>query len=342
MLSAARCAGIAGIGEVAGPIGQLLPSVSPGYGFAAIIVAFVGRLHPIGILLASLLMSLLYLGGERAQMTSALPSAITGLFQGMLLFFLLAADVFIHYRAARTLRRAPAPRDSPRRRLMRHDRACSSILATLAAGTPLVFAALGELVTEKSGVLNLGVEGMMLVGAVVGVRGRGGDRQSSWLGVCAGDAGRRGAVAALRACSRSRCMANQVATGLALTIFGVGPVARSSASRMSASVVIDGITPLAIRGLVATSRSSGRCCSATHPLVYAVAGRCSRAVLVPVPHARGPRAARGRRVAAVGARDRLSGDRASATLADAVRRRDGRARRRLPRRSSTRRCGPRA
>ena len=98
LLLGGAAAGIAGMGEVAGPIGQLLPSVSPGYGFAAIIVAFVGRLHPIGILLASLLMSLLYLGGEAAQMGLQLPSAMTGLFQGMLLFFLLGSDVFINYR----------------------------------------------------------------------------------------------------------------------------------------------------------------------------------------------------------------------------------------------------
>jgi simple sugar transport system permease protein len=98
MLLGGACAGLAGVGEVAGPIGQLLPSVSPGYGFAAIIVAFVGRLQPFGILLASLLMSLLYLGGEAAQIGLNLPSAITGLFQGMLLFFLLGSDVFINYR----------------------------------------------------------------------------------------------------------------------------------------------------------------------------------------------------------------------------------------------------
>ena len=106
MLIGGACAGIAGIGEAAGPVGQLLPSISPGYGFAAIIVAFVGRLHPLGILLASLLMSLLYLGGESAQMGLALPSAVTGLFQGTLLFFLLAADVFINYRLR--IARAPA------------------------------------------------------------------------------------------------------------------------------------------------------------------------------------------------------------------------------------------
>jgi general nucleoside transport system permease protein len=98
MLIGGACAGVAGMGEVGGPIGQLLPSVSPGYGFAAIIVAFVGRLHPIGIFFASLLMSLLYLGGEAAQMRMALPSSVTGLFQGMLLFFLLGSDVFINYR----------------------------------------------------------------------------------------------------------------------------------------------------------------------------------------------------------------------------------------------------
>jgi ABC-type uncharacterized transport system permease subunit len=98
MLVGGAAAGIAGLSEVAGPIGQLLPSVSPGYGYAAIIVAFVGRLHPAGIVLASLLMSLLYLGGESAQMELGLPSAITGVFQGVLLFYLLAADLFINFR----------------------------------------------------------------------------------------------------------------------------------------------------------------------------------------------------------------------------------------------------
>ncbi|MCC7328021.1 MAG: ABC transporter permease [Burkholderiales bacterium] len=98
MLAGGACAGLAGVGEVAGPIGQLLPVVSPGYGFAAIIVAFVGRLHPVGIFFASLLMSLLYLGGEAAQMHLALPSSVTGLFQGTLLLFLLATDVFIRFR----------------------------------------------------------------------------------------------------------------------------------------------------------------------------------------------------------------------------------------------------
>ncbi len=109
LLIGGGAAGIAGLGEVAGPIGQLLPSVSPGYGYAAIIVAFVGRLHPVGILMASLLMSLLYLGGESAQMELGLPSAVTGIFQGVLLFYLLAADLFINFRVRRIRLAAPVP-----------------------------------------------------------------------------------------------------------------------------------------------------------------------------------------------------------------------------------------
>jgi ABC-type uncharacterized transport system permease subunit len=109
MLVGGACAGLAGVNEAAGPIGQLLPVMSPGYGFAAIIVAFVGRLHPVGIVFASLLMSLLYLGGESAQIDLGLPSAVTGIFQGTLLFFLLAADVFINFRLKVTRARQPSP-----------------------------------------------------------------------------------------------------------------------------------------------------------------------------------------------------------------------------------------
>ncbi len=101
-------AGLAGMFEVAGPIGQLQPIISPGYGFTAIIVAFLGRLHPLGILCAALLMALSYLGGETVQMELSLPLAVTGVFQGMLLFFLLACDVLIQYRPVFGLKRKAA------------------------------------------------------------------------------------------------------------------------------------------------------------------------------------------------------------------------------------------
>lgn len=98
LLVSGGLAGLAGAIEAMGPIGQLTPSISPGYGFAAIIVAFVGRLHPLGVIFSSFIMALLYIGGELSQSRLGMPSAITGIFQGILLFALLACDVLIHNR----------------------------------------------------------------------------------------------------------------------------------------------------------------------------------------------------------------------------------------------------
>ena len=107
LLAGGGCAGLAGMMEVAGPLGQLTGHISPGYGFAAIIVAFIGRLHPFGIVLGGLLLSLLYMGGESAQIMLRLPAALTRTFQGALLFFLLAADFLIYYRPRRVGRAEP-------------------------------------------------------------------------------------------------------------------------------------------------------------------------------------------------------------------------------------------
>ena len=100
-------AGLAGGLEAAGPLGQLTPHVPAGYGFAAIIVAYVGRLHPVGIIFSAVLMSMFYIGGELAQSRMGLPKSLTGVFQGLLLFTLLACDTLIHYRVR--LKRAPPP-----------------------------------------------------------------------------------------------------------------------------------------------------------------------------------------------------------------------------------------
>ena len=125
------------------------------------------------------------------------------------------------------------------------DHAVQLLLLTLAAGTPLVYAALGELVTEKSGVLNLGVEGMMLVGAVVAFIVAAGTK-SPWLGVGAGMlAG--AALALVFAVVTLSLQANQVASGLALSLFGVGLSAFVGLEYVS--VVIEPIRPLAIPGL---------------------------------------------------------------------------------------------
>src|SRR5580704_4439034 len=91
-------AGLAGIIEVAGPIGHLQPGISPGYGFTAIIVAFLGRLNPVGILIAGLFLALTFIGGEQAQIAMKIPLDVTKVFQGILLFYVLACDSLILYR----------------------------------------------------------------------------------------------------------------------------------------------------------------------------------------------------------------------------------------------------
>ena len=98
LLLSGGMAGLAGGLEVAGPLGQLTPHVPAGYGFAAIIVAFVGRLHPVGIVFSAVLMSMFYIGGELAQSRLGLPKSLTGVFQGLLLFSLLACDTLVAYR----------------------------------------------------------------------------------------------------------------------------------------------------------------------------------------------------------------------------------------------------
>jgi ABC-type uncharacterized transport system permease subunit len=97
MLSGAL-AGLAGICEVAGPSGELQPSISPGYGFTAIIVAFLGRLNPVGVLFAGILLAISYLGGEAAQVELGISDKTAQVFQGMLLFLVLACDTLILYR----------------------------------------------------------------------------------------------------------------------------------------------------------------------------------------------------------------------------------------------------
>ncbi len=143
------------------------------------------------------------------------------------------------------------------------DQLAELLVLTLAAGTPLVYAALGELVTEKSGVLNLGVEGMMLVGAVTSfiVAATTG---SAWLGVGAG-IGAGAALSLVFAVLTLSLMANQVAAGLALSLFGVGLSAFVGLDYVS--IVITGIAPLAVPGL-SDLPVVGKLLFGHNPLVY--------------------------------------------------------------------------
>jgi ABC-type uncharacterized transport system permease subunit len=108
LLGSGGMAGLAGALEVAGPVGQLTAHLPLGYGFAAIIVAFVGRLSPVGVAFSAVLMSMFYIGGELAQSRLGLPKSISGVFQGLLLFALLTCDTFVHSRL-RSSRALPAP-----------------------------------------------------------------------------------------------------------------------------------------------------------------------------------------------------------------------------------------
>ena len=102
-------AGLAGVCEVAGPVGQLQPVISPGYGFTAIIVAFLGRLHPIVVLLAGIVLGISYLGGEAAQVELGVSDKMAQVFQGLLLFLILACDTLIRYRVRVGRRKEATP-----------------------------------------------------------------------------------------------------------------------------------------------------------------------------------------------------------------------------------------
>ncbi|WP_343293430.1 ABC transporter permease [Vandammella animalimorsus] len=105
LLLSGALAGLAGALDVIGPVGQLNPQIPVGYGFTAIIVAFVGRLHPVGMVFSSVLLSMLVIGGELSQSQLGLPKSLSNVFQGLLLFCLLACDTLINYRLR--LKRAP-------------------------------------------------------------------------------------------------------------------------------------------------------------------------------------------------------------------------------------------
>ena len=98
MLLSGGLAGLAGVFEISSVVGQLQPQISPGYGFAAIIVAFLGRLNPVGVIFAGLLLVLSYIGGEAVQTALQIPDKITRVIQGILLFYILACDTMIAYR----------------------------------------------------------------------------------------------------------------------------------------------------------------------------------------------------------------------------------------------------
>ena len=163
-------AGMAGMAEVTGVVHRLQDNFSPGYGYTAIIVAYLAKFHPLRVVPIAILFGALILAGREIQ-----PSGVPAMIQGIILFCLISSEVFLRYRV-RIVRRVPVGARRGGRGGLGVDLQLI-VAAGIAVGTILLFAAVGEILAERSGVLNLGVEGMMLIGAVVGFGDRRGDRQ---------------------------------------------------------------------------------------------------------------------------------------------------------------------
>jgi ABC-type uncharacterized transport system permease subunit len=200
-------AGLAGASEVAGPLGQLQRSVSTGYGYAAIIVAYVGGLNPAGIVASAFLMSVVYIGGRCDRVGGPAGGRRLGVSGAAL--GVLSGGADLH----------PAPRGADLSARGGIVSGIEFILAgTLAAATPLLLAALGEMVVERTGVLNLGIEGMMALGAALAfitVYQTAATALGFWWG---------GAGPVCRWSLRcwSSAVVNQVAAGLAISVLGLG------------------------------------------------------------------------------------------------------------------------
>ena len=106
LLVSGGMAGLAGIIEAMSQLGQINLGFPSGYGFTAIIVSFLGRLHPVGVFIAGLILAVTYVGGQVAQTVVHVPEATAGIFQSMMLFFILASDILVRYRL-RIVRDAP-------------------------------------------------------------------------------------------------------------------------------------------------------------------------------------------------------------------------------------------
>jgi ABC-type uncharacterized transport system permease subunit len=214
-------AGLAGMSEVSGISHRLQRGLAVGTGFTGIIVAWLARLNPWGVLLVAFLLAALFVGGEQIQMTMGLPASVAPVLQGAILLFVLGGNVFTNYRL-RLVRHAPprlAKRESSGGGITdgHHDLNFDHCHRGRGfAG----FATIGEIFTERSGILNLGVEGMMIMGAVTALPPPY-HSESAWVGVLVALlAG--GAMALIHAFLTISLRADQVVSGLALTLFGTG------------------------------------------------------------------------------------------------------------------------
>ena len=205
MMLSGALAGLAGMSEITGVVHRLQGAISPGYGFTGIIVAWLAKLNPLAVILVSILFGALILAGREIQ-----PSGIPKMIQGIILVCLIASDFLLRYRV----------------RIVRAGRGGLTmdliiiLQAGVATGTVLLFATIGEIFAERSGVLNLGVEGMMLIGAMsafsVAVA-----TGNPWLGLLVAMLA-AGLFSQMHAFITITLQADQVVSGLSLTFLGTG------------------------------------------------------------------------------------------------------------------------
>ena len=214
-------AGLAGMSEVSGVVHKLQDRISPGYGYTAIIIAYLARFRPFRVVIASILFGALILAGREIQ-----PSGVPAMIQGFVLFALIVAEVLVRYRVRLGRTAAgptPAGPASPAAPAAPHARLMDLTLvlaAGIGLGTVLLFAAVGEIFAERAGVLNLGVEGMMLIGAVTAYS-TAVSTGNAWLGLPLAMAA-AGVLSLLHAFVTIHLRADQVISGLALTFLGTG------------------------------------------------------------------------------------------------------------------------
>ncbi len=213
MMFSGALAGLAGMSEISGVVHRLQERISPGYGFTGIIVAWLAKLNPFGVILVSILFGALIVAGREVQ-----PSGISQMIQGFVLFAVISSDVLLRYkvRLVRT-KRISKQQEKWQRAALNFE---IILHAGLGNGTILLFASIGEILAERAGVLNLGVEGMMLMGAMTGFSvalATG----NPWLGLLAAMLA-AGVLSLAHGVVTIRFQADQVVSGLALTFLGTG------------------------------------------------------------------------------------------------------------------------
>ena len=177
-------AGLAGVGEVGGVHFQVMSDLSPGFGYSGIVIAMLARLNPLGVVPAAIFLAIVMTGAEAMSRATGVPVFLADVLQGTALLAMLVALLFTSYR----IRRVGAARMSD---ILDQILQVGFLAAILRIATPLIFATLGEMLSERAGVLNLGIEGIMLISAMTGFSAAY-YSGNLWIGVAAAVAHRRG------------------------------------------------------------------------------------------------------------------------------------------------------